>query len=387
MRVGRLAGFTLTVHWSTLVVFGLLAWSLAAVRLPAQAPGAGDAAYLAAALATGAAFFASVLAHELGHAVVARRHGVEVQELRLWLLGGVARLSDEARTPGADLRIAGVGPAVSLALAATAGLAAAGLGALGAPDLTVAAVAWLAGINAVLAAFNLVPAAPLDGGRVLRAALWAWRGDRTWAAVAAARAGQAFGYLLVGLGLADVFFGAGVGGGLWFVLLGWFLLNAARAEADGAVVRDRLGGLRVADVMSADPVRGPSWLTVADFLEDYVLRTRHATFPVESFEGRVDGLVTLRRLKAVPADERVATRVRDVACPIAAVPTASPDEPLVDLLPRLASGGDGRALVFEDGRLVGIVSPADVARALEVAELRERGDPAALPAPSDRGTP
>lgn len=371
MYLGRVAGFRLSVHWSTLVVFGLLTWSLAASRLPDQAPGSGDTAYLIAALVLGLTFFGSLLAHELGHALVARRHGVEVDGLTLWLLGGVAHLRDEARSPRADLQIAGVGPAVSLGLAATAALVAAGLQAVDAPALLVAAVGWLAGINATLAAFNLLPAAPLDGGRVLRAVLWRWRGDRTWAVVAAARAGEVLGYGLAGLGLADLLLDIGTGG-LWFVLLGWFVLNAARTEASQALVRDRLGDLKVSDVMGRDPVRGPSWFTVAAFLEEYTLRTRYSAFPVESFEGRVQGLVTLRRLKAVPVELRSATRVIDVACPIDAVTTAAPDEPLVDLLPRLAAGSDGRALVLDGERLVGIVSPSDLMRAIELADLRRR---------------
>lgn len=173
MRVGRIAGFELRIHWSTLVIFGLVVWSLAAAQLPEQAPGAGEAAYLIAALVSGLAFYVALLAHEVSHALVARREGMEVESLTLWVLGGIAALRGEPRSPGADLRIAAVGPAVSLALAAALALLAAGVGAAGGPELVVATLGWLAGINGVLGIFNLVPAAPLDGGRILRAALWA----------------------------------------------------------------------------------------------------------------------------------------------------------------------------------------------------------------------
>jgi Zn-dependent protease/CBS domain-containing protein len=365
MRVRRIAGFELRIHWSTLVIFGLLVWSLATVRLPEQTPGASQTAYLMAALISGLAFYGALLAHETSHALVARREGMEVESLTLWVLGGMAALRGEPRTPGADLRIAAVGPAISLALAAAFALLAAGVGAAGGPELVVATLGWLAGINGVLGIFNLVPAAPLDGGRILRAALWAWRGDRSWAAIAAGRAGQVFGYLLIGLGFLGLF--SPRAGGFWFLLLGWFLVNAARAEEVQTVLRDALGDVRVASVMTPDPLTAPADANVADLLDDYVLRTRHNAFPVRDATGRPVGLVTLSRLRTVPPDRRGVTRVAEVACPVEELATARLSDRLVDLLPRLNACGEGRALVVDDGRLVGIVTPADVTRAVEVA--------------------
>jgi len=368
MRIGRIAGFELRIHWSTLVIFGLLVWSLSAVQLPEDAPGASDTAYLLAGLMAGLAFYGGLLAHEVSHALVARREGIEVDSLTLWLLGGVAALRGEPRTPGADLRIAGVGPAVSLAIAAVAAATAALLDVAGAPTLVVATVGWLAGINGVLALFNLVPAAPLDGGRLLRAGLWAWRRDRTWAAVTAARAGEAFGYLLVGLGLVGFLY-PGVGG-LWYLVLGWFVINAARSEQTQAELQDALGDVRLSAVMTPDPVTAPADATVAEILDRYVLRTRHSAFPLHDAAGGPAGLVTLGRLRTVPAEQRATTRAADVACPMSEVVTAGPDDRLVDLLPRLNASGDARALVLQDGRIVGLVTAADVARAVDLARLR-----------------
>lgn len=365
IRIGTIAGFELRVHWSTLIIFGLLTFSLAAAQLPDQAPDASDAAYVVAALIAGAAFYVALLAHEVSHAIVAERNGIEVDRLTLWLLGGLAELRGEPESPGADLRIAGVGPLVSLAFGAIAAGAAVLLQAAGASDLVVATTAWLAGINVILAVFNLIPAAPLDGGRVLRAALWAWRGDRSWAASKAARAGEIFGYTLIGIGLLSLLY-PGIGG-LWFLVLGWFLINAARAEQLQTQVRDQLGDLPVERVMTPNPSVAPADATVAEVLDDYVLRQRHSAFPLRDADGKLAGLITLERLRSVAPDQRATTPVRSVACPVGEVVTVQPDEPLVDLLPRLNSCGDGRALVLRNGELVGIVTPTDVTRVLDVA--------------------
>jgi CBS domain-containing protein len=202
--------------------------------------------------------------------------------------------------------------------------------------------------------------------------VWRRSGDRAAATVTATNAGRYVGYTLVGFGfllalLGDI-------GGLWFVLLGWFLVGAARAEATGLLLREALGGVRVSDVMTAHPITAPAELTIAALLDDYVLRHHCSAFPVTDAAGRVTGLVTLRQVRGVPPQERAARRVASVAAPIDRVPGARPDEPVLALIDRIAqaAAGDGRALVFDDGKLVGIVSPTDINRALDVARLRPR---------------
>lgn len=176
-----------------------------------------------------------------------------------------------------------------------------------------------------------------------------------------------FGYLLIGVGLLGLFSGAG---GLWFLVVGWFLLTAARAEQAQTVLQDALGDVRVASVMTPDPLTAPADANVAELLDDYVLRTRHSAFPLRDATGRLAGLVTLSRLCTVPPERRAVARVAEVACPMEELATARPSDRLIDLLPRLNACGEGRALVVDDGRLVGIVTPADVTRAVEVARLR-----------------
>jgi Zn-dependent protease len=370
LRLGRIAGIAIGFNWSLLVIVWLITWSLAVDAFPAAYPGHTTPGYWLAAIITSIAFFACLLAHELGHAVTARRRGVRVEGITLWLFGGVAKLSGEAATPAAELKVALVGPAVSVAAGLAFGAFALVLDPLGAPDLVVAVPVWLARINVILAVFNLVPAYPLDGGRVLQAVLWRRTGDRLGATLTAARAGRTFGYVLIGLGLLQVTAGAAIGG-LWFVFLGWFLLLAARAEATGVATRELLSGVLVGDVMSPDPVVVPATMTVGDLLERYALQHRFSAFPVVDEAGELTGLITLGRLKSVPPARRLATPAASVACPLRDVPQARPDEPLLDLLARMASCPDGRALVLQRGRLVGIVSPTDVARTLQVAALRD----------------
>jgi len=369
IRLGRIAGIEVGLNWSLLVIFWLIVWSLASGVFPELYPGQDTTSYWVAAVVAAVVFFGSLLAHELGHALLAVRKGVKVDGITLWLFGGVARLRGETMDPGAELRITAIGPGISLAAAALFLLIALGLAAIDAPELVVGVPAWLAIINTSLAVFNLLPAFPLDGGRVLRAWLWRRRNDRLSATRTAAAVGRAFGYGMIALGLLEFALVASIGG-LWFVFLGWFLLGAARAEESQTLLRAALRDVRAGHIMSPDPVSVPASLSVRSFIEDHAMVQRFTSYPVEDEGGRVVGLVTLARVKAVPPDDRDRTTVGEIACPLEDVATASPEDPAALLLERMSGCEDGRALVFDEGRVVGIVSPRDVQRALELAGLR-----------------
>ncbi|MFF0110527.1 site-2 protease family protein [Streptomyces hirsutus] len=360
--LGRIAGVRVGVHWSVLLIFGIIVFGLSQGRLPETYPGRAWALYWAAGLCTALVFFASLLAHELAHAVVARRNGVEVDDIVLWLLGGAARLRTEASSPGAELRIAGVGPLVSLLLGGLFALGAWLLDLASGPGVVVEMVAWLAGINVLLAVFNALPAAPLDGGRLLRAFLW-WRtGDRLRATAGATAAGRVLGWLLVALGLI-AFMRTGTFGGLWLALIGWFLIAAATAEGRQAQLRGVLAGVPVRDAMTPEPLTVPADTTVAGFLTSARYRYRHSAFPVID-DGVPVGLVTLDSARKVPQAEDRAVTVREVMMPLSQTTVVGPDSPLADLLPRMEPGAEHRVLVVDDGRLVGIVSLSDVSRTM-----------------------
>ena len=378
----RIAGFRVRVGWGAAAAAALIGWSLATGMFPATSPGHTAAAYWIAGLATAGLFLASVLAHELGHALVARLSGLQVQDITLWIFGGVARIHGDAASPTTALRIAAVGPLVSLGLAVGFGLAAAALPLVGLGGLPAVVALWLAGMNAVLAVFNLLPGAPLDGGRILRALLWRRHGDRARAGVTAARAGQVIGVALVALGVLQLFLGSG--GGVWNGLVGWFVYAAARAEGGQAELERGFGHLRVGDVMLPDPPPGPAWFTVEAFLGAHAARHRLPAFPLQEFDGRPAGLVTLAALLRVPPEQRQAVRVSVVATPAAQVVTARPDEPVLELLRRLAQRGQRWALVADDaGHLVGMVDPDDLARAADPAAAAWRASVTG-PGPSRR---
>lgn len=369
LHIGRFLGVDVGVNWSMLLVFWLISWSLADGLFPAAAEGGSAAAYWGAALISAVLFYVSLLLHELAHSVLARRNGIAVEGITLWLFGGVSRLRGEAATPRAELRIAAIGPLVSLAVAVVAAVVGAVLRALGAPALVIAAAIWLATVNGMLAVFNLVPAFPLDGGRVLRAQLWRRRGNRIAATQAAARVGVGFGWVLMAVGVVELLVTGRIGG-LWLVFLGWFLVGAARGEASQSVLREALRDVRVADVMSRDPVQVPDWIVLQELLDSYATQHRFTSFPVRDFDGRPSGLVMLPQVRTVPAERRRDVRVRDVMWRRDEVPTARADEPLVDLLERMGNLPATRALVLDHDHLLGIVSPSDVARMMQLASLR-----------------
>ncbi|WP_052270213.1 site-2 protease family protein [Streptomyces sp. MUSC 125] len=364
LSLGRIGGVRVGLHWSVLVIVALVTVALARGRFPEAHPGHSAFAYWALAVLTAVVFLVSLLAHELAHAVVARRNDVQVEGITLWMLGGAARLRGEAPSPAAELRIAGVGPLTSLLAGAVLAAAALGLGALHVSGLVVEAVAWLAAINVLLAVFNALPAAPLDGGRLLRAYLWHRTGDRLRATQGATAAGRALGWFMVVTGFADLLF-IGNLAGLWPALIGWFLIAAATAEARQAQMRGALEGVPVSRVMTPDPVTVPATATLAAFLAEGPFGLyRHSAFPVLEADGSVTGLLTLRRVNAAPAHARATTTVREVMHPLGEVVTAVPQEPVLDLLPRLEANPLRRALVIDGGRVAGILTVADIARAL-----------------------
>ncbi|MFC0504072.1 site-2 protease family protein [Micromonospora costi] len=369
-RLGRVAGVPVGVNWSVLVIFALIWWGLSASQFPRAYPDRPGGLYVLSGLVAAVVFFLGLLAHEVSHAIVAKRNGLEVGGITLWLFGGVAELRGEAKDPGAELRIAGIGPLVSFCIGLVFGAFAIILAQVGYRGLLLGVLAWLAGINILLAVFNVLPAAPLDGGRLLRAAVWKWTGDRTRATVVSARAGWVLGAVLIALGLWQFIAGRGVGG-LWLALIGWFLIGAAGMEERQARMGSALRDVRVADVMTPQPQTASADLTVADFVDRYLFAYRHSALPLTE-GGRPVGLVTLDRVRGVPADRRDATTLAEVACREDQLVLARPDEQLNELLPRLNECADGRALVVTDGNLVGIVSPSDISRAVQRGSMRDQ---------------
>jgi Zn-dependent protease/CBS domain-containing protein len=360
IRFGRIAGIEVGANWSWLIVVVLIAWVLAAGVFPESNPGLSDGTYVAMAAVAAVLFFSSLLLHELGHAIQAKREGMEIDTITLWIFGGVARFKGMFPSAGAELRIALAGPVVSLVL----GVAFLGLASvLSLPTAVDGVVFWLGYINLILLAFNMLPALPLDGGRVLQAGLWARKRDFGAATRTAAGLGRLFGQALIAWGLLVAIFGGAIGG-LWLAFIGWFLLMAADAEASMAEARDVFEDIRVRDVMARDPVTTHPDLTLREFMDDVFLMHRHTSYPVTD-DGHTLGLISFRRVAAIPREEWERRHVRDCMFPLADTLVVSEDAEVNEILAELTSEEPRRALVCDGGRLLGLVSITDTARVLE----------------------
>ena len=360
VSLGRIAGIRIGLHWSWLVVFGLMVWTLSETVFPRQNPGLSDADYRTMAVAAAVLLFVSLLLHELGHALQARREGMEIEGITLWLFGGVASFRGTFPGPGAEFRIAAAGPLVTLVL----GGALAGFAALAElPETAEGVTFWLAYINLSLLVFNLLPALPLDGGRILRSALWRVRGDPTWATRIAAEAGRATGMLLIAAGVV-LFLLGGMFGGAWIAFLGWFVLSAAGSEARHAEARRAISGLRVRDLMVPDPAAVPLDETLAQFMAGHGEEGRFTSYPV--LDGsRVVGLLPTRTVLETPRADWDRLRVGDRMLGLEQAPRLAPEDDLYAALSRLSEAGVNRGLVLDgDDRLAGSLSVADVAEAL-----------------------
>jgi Zn-dependent protease/CBS domain-containing protein len=361
LTLGRIAGVRFGVNWSWLVVFALIVWTLATGIFPETNKGLSNGTYIAMALVAAFLFFGSLLAHELGHALQARREGMEIEGITLWLFGGVAKFKGMFPSAGAEFRIAIAGPLVSLVLGLAFTLITWGLSLPGAVD---GVAFWLGYINLTLLVFNLLPALPLDGGRIFRSALWAVKGDFVWATHIAARVGRAFGYLFIAGGIAMLIF-QGTFSGAWLAFVGWFLLMAAGAEDRYLLARQALRGLHVRDLVVREPVTARPDLTIAEFMDEIVWKARHTTYPVTD-NGHALGLLPFRCVAEVPRSEWETRTVADCMVPADQVPVVSEDDELIDAAGELSEGDIHRALVVDGDRFVGLLSATDVARALEI---------------------
>jgi Zn-dependent protease len=366
--LGRVVGIRVGVHWSVLVIVLLIGWLLSAQMLPAMTPHQPTAAYWAAAVPCAAAFMAALLARELAHSLVARHYGVPVTAITLWALRGISELGREPPTARADLRIAVAGPAASLGTGlVSAGLAAA-VRAAGGAGIAVAALTWLAAMNILLAAFNLLPGTPLDGGRILRAYLWRRHGDRVRAAQSAA-AGRVLGAAFIGIGIGEILLWADIGG-LWLALIGMFVMSAAAAEATAETAAATLAGMRVGDVMTADPDIGGTWMTVADFIDRIALASAQAGFPVVAPGGSLAGATGVSRLARVPPASRASTTLGQILTPVPPAYLAAPGDPAAPLLGRRPLADDLAAIVISDGRITGIVTVTRLRQIIRREALR-----------------
>ena len=362
VQIARVIGIPIYLHFSWLIIFGLIVWTLSTGYFPAQYPDLPASSNWAKGLVASLLFFVSILLHELGHAVVARGHGVRTRSITLFVFGGVAQLEEDPRDGRAEFWVAAAGPVVSLTLA---GLfyACAILPFVGA---SIAAVArYLALINLILAVFNLVPAFPMDGGRLLRGALWQPLG-KARATRIASTAGTFFAFLLIFGGVFSLVRGDSLGG-VWYILIGWFIKDASRASYQQVRLDEVLQGVTVRDAMVDAVETVPSSGSVAEAAREQFMRTGYGGYPVTRGEAVV-GLLCLKDVLRLSPEEREATSVQGAMRPLTDAIVIEPDTPLPVAIARMAQAGTARLLVMHDERLLGLLTMHGVIRRLKVRE-------------------
>ena len=357
IKLGRWAGVQVSASWSTAIIAALITWTLGGVLLPSAVSDIHPITAWSFGVVGALLFFASLLAHELGHAVTARSAGIRTEEVTLWMFGGVAKLTAEARTPRDEMRIAAAGPAVSIGLA-VGFFAAANLASVAsAPTVIVVLATWMALMNVSLGVFNLLPGLPLDGGRILKAWRWQRTGDEYGAVRTAATGGKVVGGLLLGAG----FFGFASGGsGLWTALIGFFIWQSAKAEEFAARVKQIMSALTVGQVTDAEVPVVPSHTTLDELAQRVMPRSGRGAVVLHDSSDRIVGVIDVNRMGTVHPSAWPLTPAHQVAWPAAhpeGAPLAHPNQALIDL-----TGGSGYHLVYADGKFMGLVTPEAVSR-------------------------
>ncbi len=373
----KLFGFEVRVDASWLIIAALVTWSLALGVFPAMAPGLTAGTYWWMGAVGAAGLFLSIVLHELSHSLVARRFGLPMHGITLFVFGGVAEMGAEPQSPKIEFLMAIAGPIASIVLGGIFyGLAHAAHGGNAAPQ-GVAILAYLAWINWLLAAFNLIPAFPLDGGRILRATLWHFQKDLGRATRIASTFGSAFGILLMALGVFRLFYGDFISA-VWYFLIGMFLRGASQASYQQVMLQQALAGEPVQRFMHTQPVTVPADISIQSLVDDYLFRYDFKMFPVVKESDRLAGCVTSKDVKQIPKEEWTTHRVAEVVHPCSEENTVSPDTDALQVLSKMRDKGVSRLLVTERDHLVAVVSLKDllsfVARKLELD-----GGPARLP--------
>lgn len=352
----RVFGIEVRIDYSWFIVFGLVLWTLAAGYFPRTFPGQQAPVYWVMGFVSAVLLFGSVLAHELSHAVVAQREGLPVPRITLFIFGGVAHLSREPSDPGSEFRIAVIGPVTSLVLAGL--FWAVSLPLAPASEMLGQTFLYLGVANFLLAVFNLIPGFPLDGGRVLRAWLWNRWNDLRRATQVVTGIGKGMGTALILLGILELFGGLLVGG-LWLVFIGLFLRQAAQSSYQMTALQEALRGIRVAEIMRAEPVEVRESLRLDELANDFFYRYRFNSFPVVEGQ-RLTGLIHINQVKDVPRERWSQTTVGEVMTPREKIATVGPEEEAFAALRQMNQSGHQKIPVVQNERLVGIITARDI---------------------------
>lgn len=364
VRLFKVLGFEVRIDASWLLLAALIVFTLTSGYFPFHYKDLSTTSYVIMGIAGAIGLFASIIVHELCHSLVARRFGIPMKGITLFMFGGVAQMNEESRTPKGEFLMAIAGPIASVVVAAMFYVMHAAARAAAVPAMAVGVLGYLAWINVVLVMFNLLPAFPLDGGRVLRSLLWTWKKDLRWATRIASEVGSGFGIVLIILGILNLL-GGNLIGGLWLCLIGMFLRGISHGSYRNVVIRETLAGEPVRRFMRKDPVSVPSDATVAQLVNDYIYEHHFKMFPVVD-DDRLVGCVTTREVKQVPRGKWDSTKVADIAVECTDRNTIAPDADATDALSVMNRTENSRLMVVDNGRLLGLIALKDMLKFLAV---------------------
>jgi Zn-dependent protease/predicted transcriptional regulator len=364
VKLLRILGIQITLNYTWFIVFGLIAWSLASGYFPYHYPGLSPATQWVMGLLGAFFLFLSVLIHELTHSVLAKREGIEVKEITLFIFGGVSQLAKDPEDPKKELKVALGGPVSSLILALLFWALSIAVSQAPALSLVTGLLGYLAFVNLSLAVFNLIPGYPLDGGRVLRALYWQRTGNLKRATRVASATGKWVGTGIILLGLFWILRGNLIGG-FWFVIIGMFLRSSAEGSYQQTLMKGGLEGVKVKELMSQGVTAVPPDLRIDRLVEDFYLTYKHITYPVVEGE-RIIGIITLKRVKEIPRDQWPEKRVEEVMVPLREELVVDPEADAVEALQKMIRTGEGRLPVVRSGRPVGMITRKDILTLLEI---------------------
>jgi len=364
LKLFRVLGIQISLNYTWFIVFGLIVWSLAMGYFPSSYPDLSRSAHLVMGFLGAFFLFLSVLVHELTHSYIAKREGIEVKEITLFIFGGVSQLAKEPEDPKKELKMAIGGPLSSLVLALIFWIVSKVTSPAPHLILITGLLGYLAAINLSLGIFNLIPGFPLDGGRVLRAFYWKKTGSLKKATRVASEAGKWIGVGIILLGLFWILTGNLIGG-FWFVIIGIFLRSAAEEGLQQVVTKGALEGVKVKELMSRGIISVSPSLRIDRLVEDFYLTHTYITYPVVEGE-RVIGIITLKRVKEVPRDQWMEKTVREVMMPIQEEIMLDPDGEAVEALQKMIRTKEGRLPVVKDGKAMGMITRRDILNLLEI---------------------
>lgn len=357
-KIGRIMGIPIRVHYSWIIVFGLITWSLSTYYFPKAAPELPAASYWLKGVLAALLLFASVGFHELSHSYIAMKYKISIVSITLFIFGGVAQMKSEPPHPKAEFRIAIAGPLSSFLLAGLFYLFSTGT-----EGGVRALFSYLAQINFIIAVFNLIPGFPMDGGRVLRSFVWQKSRDFFYATKKASGIGQKIALLFIFLGVFSIF--AGVPGGLWIMLIGWFIYMAAQTSFQQATLQEALSGIKVGDIMTTDIVYLKPNISIDEAVNDFFLRYGFGGFPVVD-NGRFLGFVTLKEIKNIPREQWEKKAVSEIVVPHEKKREISPEASVTNALEVMIKENVGRLAVIEEGRILGLITRNGIARYVQI---------------------